>query len=87
MLKLFIAASLLLAGTPVVAQTQSAQQQQSTQPATAQAKARSRVICRDVDDIGSRLQSHRICMTADQWKQQEQDSQDVTAANQHQGPH
>jgi hypothetical protein len=32
------------------------------------------MICRDADEIGTRLASHRICMTRDQWEQSRRDA-------------
>ena len=33
-----------------------------------------KVVCRQQEDIGSRLQSHQVCMTKQQWWQLEQDN-------------
>jgi invasion protein IalB len=33
-----------------------------------------KVVCRMQEDIGSRLQSHQVCMTKQQWWQFEQDN-------------
>lgn len=34
------------------------------------------LICRDQDEIGSRLRTRRICMTKEQWAQAQRDAQE-----------
>lgn len=68
MLKAVLAAGLLLTVAPAVAEPQAP-------PASGQQPAKSdsdRVICQTQEQIGSRLASKRICMTASQWKEHEQ---------------
>jgi hypothetical protein len=48
------------------------------------AKARARVICQDITEPGSRLSSQRICMTAEQWKQQQEHDRALLADTQRQ---
>ena len=36
---------------------------------TSTPKAGDRMVCRTEDTLGSRLESHKICHTADEWKQ------------------
>ena len=36
-----------------------------------------RMVCEDVEELGSRLSSKRICMTNAEWKQQRSDSRDA----------
>ncbi len=50
-------------------------------------RAAQRVICQDEEVTGSRVASQRVCMTADQWKQHQQDARDVTDEQQRLGPH
>jgi hypothetical protein len=87
MVKLIIPATLLLMPMPalaqIVLQDQPQQTNKSDQP-NADAKARNRVICQDITDIGSRLSSHRLCMTAEQWRQRQQEDQDAVADSQRQ---
>ncbi len=100
MLKFVFAASSLLACSSALAQSQAAAQPaQQAQPAQRPAqtggivfedeqpaaKARARVICQDIKEPGSRLNSHRICMTAEQWKQQEERDRELLADTQRQG--
>lgn len=85
MLKSLCALVLLLSCSPGFAESQPASQQQS--PAAKADRAARRVICQDEEVTGSRVASQRVCMTADQWKQHEQDARDVTDEQQRQGPH
>ena len=80
MLKLIAAGTLLLFCSPALAQTQPAALQQPT--ASKPKPDNKRIICEDETEIGSRLATKRVCMTAEQWKQSEQDAQD--SANQQQ---
>ncbi len=92
MLKLIVSATLLLASAPVIAQSTAAAPQQAQQPqasggivfedAQPAAKAKSRLVCHDVQEPGSRLVSNRICMTAEQWKDQQQRDRDLVADTQ-----
>jgi invasion protein IalB len=56
--------ALLFAAAPALAQTQAA-----NQPAPASKKDPNRIICERVEEIGSRLASKKICMTAQQWEE------------------
>lgn len=40
-------------------------------------KAAERVICRSVEEIGSRLAKKRICLTAQQWEEQKRSDRDT----------
>ena len=73
MLKLaYIAAALSMISAPAFAQI--VFDNSAPAPAAAAApnpKARSdldKVVCRTQEEIGSRLQNHKVCMTVDQWK-------------------
>ena len=47
--------------------------------AAAKPKADSKgMICRDLDETGSRLRSNRVCMTKEQWETSRRDAQDMT---------
>lgn len=91
MLKLTIFATLLLASSPALAQSQPAAQpaQQPQQggivfddsPAPAP-KPKGRLICQDVGEAGSRLAKQRVCMTAEQWKDQQQRDRDLLSDTQ-----
>ena len=82
MLKLIGAATLLLFCSPALAQTQPAVQQQSQ--AAKPKPDNKRVVCEEESEIGSRLATKRVCMTAEQWKQSEQDARDATNQQQRQ---
>lgn len=100
MLKFILPAVGLLACAPALAQSQAAQQQpqqaeqpkqggivfDDEQPASAKKSkaANARVICQDVKEPGSRLASQRICMTAEQWKQQQEHDREMVARQQQQ---
>ncbi|MFN2472563.1 MAG: hypothetical protein ABR588_01385 [Sphingomicrobium sp.] len=58
-----LAAALLFYATPVLAQ----QAPPAEQPKASDAKVHERVICEDTEEIGSRLATSRVCMTATQW--------------------
>ncbi len=65
---LFVATSgtLLFAAQPILAQAQT-----SNQPApVSKDKDPNRVICQRIEEIGSRLASKKVCMTARQWEEQ-----------------
>jgi hypothetical protein len=74
MVKLLVITGLLLGAAPVVAQTQPSAPAISfdDQPAAATKEDSKRLICRSEEKIGSRLASKRVCMTAAQWKDREQ---------------
>lgn len=74
MLKLLVITGLLLGVAPVAAQTQPPAPAISfdDQPAAATKDDSNRLICRSEEKIGSRLASKRVCMTAAQWKDREQ---------------
>jgi invasion protein IalB len=57
--------ALLIAVTPAAAQSQA--------PGASSAKDKdpNRIICEKIEEIGSRLASKRVCMTAAQWKEQQ----------------
>jgi hypothetical protein len=98
MLKWILPASLLFACAPALAQTQAPAQQpqqaeqpkqggivfEDEQPAAKNKSANSRVICQDIREAGSRLASQRICMTAEQWKQQQEHDREMLAQRQQQ---
>lgn len=71
MLKLVFLTGLLLSVTPAVAQTQPPVTSSAAKPAQSNHDA-NRLICETEQEIGSRLASKRICMTAAQWKEREQ---------------
>ena len=74
-MKRFVAATALFgAFTPAVAQTPPATPAPVTAPSsTATAKPakppKERMICETETEIGSRLATNRVCMTASQWKE------------------
>ena len=41
-----------------------------------------KLICRDIDEIGSRLRSHRTCLTKEQWDAQRREVQDEISQGQ-----
>jgi hypothetical protein len=82
MLKSVITATLLLACSPALAQAQPAGQQQT--PAAKPKPDTKRLVCHDESVIGSRVATTHICMTAEQWKQREQDAREGTAQQQRQ---
>ena len=98
MLKLIFSAAVVLASAPALAQAQApAQQQQQAeqphqggivfeddQPAAKTKAANSRLICQDIREPGSRLSSQRVCMTAEQWKQQQEHDREMLAQRQQQ---
>jgi hypothetical protein len=54
----------------------------SVAPAPVQAAAKPKadskaMICRDIEETGSRLRSNRVCMTREQWETARQDAQDA----------
>ena len=72
----FIGAGLLVISAPGLAQIVIQDTPTPVVPAKS-AGAKSdldKVICRMQDSIGSRLQSHQVCMTKQQWYQFEQDN-------------
>ena len=59
--------------------------QASAVPVTAPAVApvtKPKMICEEVEEMGSRLNNKRICMTRDQWLQRRNDSADSTSRRQ-----
>ena len=40
-------------------------------------KAREKVICRSIEETGSRISSKRVCMTAAQWRQAQHDARNA----------
>lgn len=64
MIRLIVTVSIALASAPAVAE---APEQKS---AELNSKAAERVICKRIEEIGSRLAKKRICMTAEQWEEQ-----------------
>jgi hypothetical protein len=71
MLKPFYAIPLMLGCSPVFAQSQATSQQQAPQKPAPKPESK-RLVCQDIEVIGSRVASKRVCMTAEQWKEQEQ---------------
>jgi len=72
-MKKFVAVAAL---ATVAAATAGAVAQQPAQPKGTSAS--DRVICRNIHEVGSRIASHRLCMTATQWaEQRRQQRQDV----------
>jgi len=58
-------AALLVAATPVGAQTQN-----NGQPTpVSKQKDPNRIICEKVEETGSRISAKRVCMTAQQWEE------------------
>jgi hypothetical protein len=80
-----LAIALVVTGSAVAAQTQAPA---SAPPAAAPAPAANaakpaanksdldRVVCEEQDEIGSRLKSHKVCMTVAQWQEFRHDVQD-----------
>jgi len=69
---------LVLSAAPASSQSQATGQQ-------APQKDPNRVICQRIEEIGSRLASKRICMTAQQWdERRRQDRQALQDLQQHQ---
>jgi hypothetical protein len=88
MLKPTCALTLLALCSPALGAGQPAAQQQADSSTQAQHKPDGqRVICEDQEVIGSRLGVKRVCLTADQWRQQQLDSRDATDMQQRTGPH
>ncbi|MBA3511927.1 hypothetical protein [Sphingomonas sp.] len=69
---LTIAALVITAGSPALAQTASS----NAAPATAKAKDPNRKICEKIEKIGSRLNIVRVCMTAAQWEEQKRENRE-----------
>ena len=73
----WITAAVLLMPTPALAQIVFDDSPPAAVPAKG-AKAKSdvdKVICRSQDEIGSRLKTHQVCLTFDQWRTYELDVQ------------
>lgn len=67
---IWITAAALLMPAPAVAQIVFSDSPPPAAPAKG-AKSKSdvdKVICRSQDEIGSRLKTHQVCMTLDQWR-------------------
>jgi invasion protein IalB len=74
--------ALLAGAAPVAAQSSS-----STPPApNSKAKDPNRVICERVEEVGSRLASKRVCLTAQQWEEQRRLDRDTLEENQRKVP-
>ncbi len=70
-------ASLMLMATPAFAdQVQPAAA--ATTSAAPAASAKPKMVCETQESIGTRLGSHKVCMTAEQWAQQRRDAGDFT---------
>ena len=69
---LTIAALVLTAASPAMAQTAASPTTSPSKP-TSKAKDPNRKICEKVEKIGSRLSTVRVCMTAAQWEEQKRD--------------
>ena len=54
-------------------------------PATNAPKAE-KMICEDIQELGSRLNSHRVCMTKSQWQQQRYADRDLIDKSQKELP-
>ncbi len=67
--------SLMLIATPALADQVQAPAAAAT-PATSAASAKPKLICETQESIGTRLGSHKVCMTAEQWHQQRSDAGD-----------
>ncbi|HVU31565.1 MAG TPA: hypothetical protein VHE36_14305 [Sphingomicrobium sp.] len=85
MLKVLLVSGLLLTAAPAVAQTQATPA--STAPQAKSKDDPDRVICQNQEQIGSRIATKRVCMTAAQWKEhdaalrQQLDQQHTTTQN------
>jgi len=64
MLGFLVPVMLLVNAAPPLAEATATQD-----TATLEKKANERIICRTIDEIGSRLVKKRICMTAQQWEE------------------
>ena len=79
-MKRIVCAALLFGSVPAMAQPQPTA---GPTPA-AQASTADRIICRRVEEIGTRLGGKRVCMTQQQWEEQRRrDREDVEDANRH----
>ena len=77
----WITAAVLLIPAPALAQIVFSDSPPPAAPAKG-AKAKSdvdKVICRSQDEIGSRLKTHQLCLTLDQWRTYELDVQHQTS--------
>ena len=70
----YIGAALLAVPTPLLAQAQQAAPAPA-KPPSALTDA-NKVVCRTQEEIGSRLQQHKVCMTNEQWKAYAQEYKD-----------
>ncbi|HEY1606417.1 MAG TPA: hypothetical protein VGF77_12560 [Allosphingosinicella sp.] len=55
-----------------------------TAPAASSTDKGSKTICREVEEIGSRLGGKRICMTRDQWEEQRRNARAIVEQGQSQ---
>jgi len=78
MLRVFVCVALLTGPLPAFAQSQTASQQS---PAAKQDPG-ARLVCRSVEQIGSRLGTKRVCMTAQQWDEQRRTDREHTEGTQ-----
>ncbi len=67
-------AAALLSGSPAVAQT-GTPVTQTRQTANADPN---KLICQSEEQIGSRLGKHRVCLTAEQWKEKHREQREFT---------
>ena len=74
MLKCLIGVTLLVSSLPAWAQSQPAV---SGTPA-AKPNPAERVICKTIEEIGSRLGGKRVCMTVSQWQEHTQRDREAT---------
>lgn len=72
MLRFLVTVSLLVCTAPAFAQTQAADKQQ---PADDK-KLSERLVCKSIDQIGSRVSTKRTCMTGQQWEEQRRSSRE-----------
>src|SRR4051812_20395618 len=72
------AAFLTIAATPALASPSPAQSGQPQQPAaTANIPVGQQIVCEKQPVIGSRLTTHKICLTRDEWARARSDDKDV----------
>jgi hypothetical protein len=82
MIRTILASALVLTSLASAAQSRAAVSDSAGAPAAAKPNAADRVICKDIEEIGSRLARKRICMTALQWKEQQEMDRDNAADQQ-----
>lgn len=81
MFRLLACVTFLVVTAP--AQAQAADQQTSA----AKKKSGERMVCQSVEQVGSRLASKRVCMTAQQWEDQRRLDRENTEGSQRQTFH